>query len=135
MTPYLRDNEVSQLTAIVATNASIRKIIDDFQHEFASKNDIVVDGRDTGSYVYPNADYKFYLDCSLAIRAKRRDLEEKQKGSNITLKEITEQLALRDETDRNRKIAPLVVPLNAIVINSTHLNIEETANAIMAHLK
>ena len=135
MTPYLRDNEVSQLTAIVATNASIRKIIDDFQHEFASKNDIVVDGRDTGSYVYPNADYKFYLDSSISVRAKRRYLEEKQKGSKITLKDIKEQIALRDEMDKNRKIAPLVIPKNAIIIDSTHLNIEETADAIMSFIR
>lgn len=135
MTPYLRDNEVSQLTALVAMNASIRKIIDEFQHEFALKNNIVVDGRDTGSHVYPNAEYKFYLDSSISVRAKRRYLEEKQKGSKLSLKEIKEQIALRDETDRNRKIAPLVVPKNAIIIDSTHLNIEETASAIMNFIK
>ena len=121
----LRNNEVSNLTPVISTNKSIRKLVDTCQKDFCSKNNVVIDGRDIGSFVFPNAEVKFYLDCDLKERAKRRYLEEKQKNSKITLKSIEKEIEQRDFIDKTKKIAPLIVPNNAIIINSTHLTINE----------
>ena len=82
---------------------------------FCFKNNVVIEGRDIGSHVFPNAEIKFYLDCDAKERAKRRFLEEKAKNSNITLAEIMAQIIERDKLDKERSIAPLVVPKNAII--------------------
>ena len=121
----LRNNEVSNLTPVISTNKSIRKLVDTCQKDFCSKNNVVIDGRDIGSFVFPNAEVKFYLDCDLKERAKRRYLEEKQKNSKITLKSIEKEIEQRDFIDKTKKVAPLIVPNNAIIINSTHLTINE----------
>ena len=134
-TNNLRDNEVSINTAYVAQCKFIRSIIDNCQKEFAANNSFVIDGRDTGSFVFPNADYKFYLDCSIKERAKRRFKEEQQKNPSITLEEIEKQLAKRDEMDKNRKLAPLVIPENAIIIDSSNLNLEQVVHEVLKHIK
>ena len=134
-TNNLRDNEVSINTAYVAQCKFIRNIIDNCQKEFAANNSFVIDGRDTGSFVFPNADYKFYLDCSIKERAKRRFKEEQQKNPSITLEEIEKQLAKRDEMDKNRKLAPLVIPENAIIIDSSNLNLEQVVQEVLKHIK
>ena len=134
-TNNLRDNEVSINTAYVAQCKFIRNIIDNCQKEFAANNSFVIDGRDTGSFVFPNADYKFYLDCSIKERAKRRFKEEQQKNPSITLEEIEKQLAKRDEMDKNRKLAPLVIPENAIIIDSSNLNLEQVVQEVLKHIE
>ena len=129
-TPMLRNNEVSTLCPYVANNKAIRKRIDKCQRSFAKNHNIVMEGRDIGSYVFPNAEYKFYLDCNINERARRRFLEEKAKGNNITLDEIKKQTLIRDNQDKAKEIAPLVIPENAIIIDSTGLSIEEVSNKI-----
>ncbi len=109
-TNHLRDNNISIIAPKVSTNVYVREIIDDFQRKFAKRNNVVIDGRDIGSHVFPNADYKFYLDCNVNVRAKRRLNEELKKGSNITLKEVIAQIKERDRIDKNKPYAPLVVP-------------------------
>ena len=133
-TSKLRDNEVSVLTPIISTCKFVRTKIDNFQREFASHNNIVMDGRDVGSHVFPNADFKFYLDCSLEERANRRHKEEINKGSSITLEEIKQQIALRDKFDKEREIAPLVVPEGAIIVDSTNLNINQVVDALYSKI-
>ena len=87
-----------------------------------------MEGRDLGSFVFPNAEIKFYLDCSIQERAKRRFLEEQQKSDNVSLSDIENQIAKRDFIDKTRPIAPLVVPKNAIIIDSSNMTIEQVLN-------
>lgn len=134
-TSKLRDNEISIATPKISSIKHIRQIVDNCQKSFASKNNVVIDGRDIGSFVFPNADIKFYLDCSITERAKRRFKEEIIKNPNITLQEIETQIAERDEFDKNKKIAPLVVPKNAIIIDSSHLTIDEVVDLLFKHVK
>lgn len=134
-TKMLRDNSISTLTPIVSTNKSIRVIVDNCQREFCSLNNCIIDGRDIGSHVFPNAEHKFYLDCSVRVRAERRYLEVKEKNKDITLNDIEKQLIERDLIDKTKKIAPLVVPKNAIVIDSSHLSIDEVVNLMCSHIK
>ena len=134
-TPVLRDNKISTLVAHVALNKNARKIIDDCQKTFCSTHNVVMEGRDLGSHVFPNADIKFYLDCSIEERAKRRYNEEKIKGNNVSLKEIEKQIKERDFIDKNREIAPLVVPDGAIVVDSTNLTIDEVIKKMLAEIQ
>ena len=131
----LRDNQISVTTPLVSVNKYVRKIVDKCQKKFCKKNNVVVDGRDIGSYVFPKAQFKFYLDCDIKERAKRRYLEEKQKNSKITLKSIETELEKRDFFDKNKKIAPLVIPNNAIIIDSTKLSIDEVVEKMFNIVK
>ena len=133
-TPILRDNHISTLVAYVALNKSCREITMKCQHEFCSANNVVIEGRDIGSHVFPNADFKFYLDCSIEERARRRFNEEKEKNSNISMEEIAEQIAERDHLDKTREIAPLVVPKGAIIVDSTNLSIDDVVKEMISHV-
>lgn len=130
-TSVLRNNEVSKNSALVGTKKIVRNIVDECQRSFAKNNNIVIEGRDVGSFVFPNAEFKFYLDCNSKVRAERRFKEEQQKKTDITLEEIEKEIIKRDEIDRNREIAPLVIPKNAIILDSTHLSALEVANKML----
>lgn len=134
-TPILRNIEISknvaQISAITEVQIAAQKII----KEFCSKNNVVIDGRGLGNEVLKSAEYKFYLDCSVKVRAKRRFMEEQQKGTIITIEEIEKQLELRDKLDRERDIAPLAIPENAIIIDSSNLTINEVVEKILCFIK
>ncbi len=131
----LRDNHISTLTPIVSENKDLRAIIDKCQKEFCESHNIVIEGRDVGSYVFPNAEIKIFLDCSVSVRAKRRFEQEKAKNNKITLEEIEAQIKARDDFDKNKTIAPFVVPKGAFIVDSSNLNIEETLKAVLANIK
>jgi len=133
-TNVLRDNQISTLVAFVAANKFCREKIDKCQKQFCSSHNVVMEGRDLGSFVFPNAEVKFYLDCSAEERAKRRFNEEKLKNSNITFNEIKKQIIERDNIDKNRSIAPLVVPHDAIIVDSTNLNIDEVTKITLKYI-
>ena len=134
-TSELRNNNVSIHAPLISINKYIRNIIDKKQKQFAKSNNVVIDGRDIGSHVFPKAEFKFYLDCNIKERAKRRFNEEKLKNSKITLKQIKNELSERDFFDKTRKIAPLVIPKNAIVVDSTKLTIDEVIDKMLNHIK
>ncbi|MCQ2564543.1 MAG: (d)CMP kinase [Clostridia bacterium] len=134
VTNKLRDNEISQLSSLVSANPISRKLVDDCQRNFVANNNAIIDGRDIGSVVFPNAEFKFYLDCSAHERAKRRFLEEQTKGSTITLEEVEQQILARDDFDKHKKISPLIVPNGAIIIDSTNLTIEEVVAVMIAKI-
>lgn len=133
-TPLLRENYISTLVAYIGANKNCRTKIDECQKRFCSQNNVVMEGRDLGSFVFPDADFKFYLDCSIKERAKRRFLEEKAKNSTISLSEIEKQIEERDYLDKTRPIAPLVVPNNAIIIDSTNMTINQVVTAMQSHI-
>ena len=133
-TSQLRDNIISTLVAHVGANKNCRNLIDSCQKEFCSKNNVVMEGRDLGSYVFPNADVKFYLDCSIEERAKRRLLEEELKGSALSLETIKKQLSERDYLDKTREVAPLVCPKDAKIIDSSKLSIEEVVETMLINI-
>ena len=129
----LRNTTVSTLTPIVSIQPKVRSIADNAQRKIAKTNNLVIDGRDIGSYVFPNAEIKFYLDCDITERARRRKKE--LKNESLTLKEIEKMLLERDTFDKNKKIAPLVIPNGAIIIDSTNLNIDEVVDEMLKHIK
>ena len=94
-----------------------------------------MDGRDIGSVVFPNADIKFWVTASAEKELYRRWLEYKQKGKNISIQEVTKNINYRDENDQNRKVSPLIKPINSIIIDSTEMNIEETFDFALTHIQ
>lgn len=130
-TSILRNNEISVASSLYATLKVVHILVNKCQHDFAKTHSFVVDGRECGSHVFPNADFKFYLDCALDIRAKRRYDEEIKKGNILNLLDIKSQIEKRDFEDKHRKIAPLVIPFNAIIIDSSNMTVDEVVNSML----
>jgi len=134
-TPILRNIEISKKVAEISTIPEVQYTAQKIIKEFSLSNNIVIDGRGLGNEVLKHAEYKFYLDCSVKVRAKRRFLDEIRKGTNITIEEIEAQLELRDKLDRERDIAPLAIPENAIIIDSSNLTVEEVVVKVLSFIK
>ncbi len=135
VTSLIRTTEVSQAASKVATIPEIRLKLVDIQRNIASKNSLVMDGRDIGTYVLPNASFKFYLTASLDERAKRRWLEMKANGVEQNIESIRQSIHERDINDQNRSFAPLKQAEDAIVIDSTDKSIEQVTNEILGHIR
>ena len=112
----IRNIEISNLVSEISKNALIRKKMVLIQQSYSDVSDLIMDGRDIGSVVFPNADIKFWLTASSEKRAYRRWLEYNQKGENISIHEVAQNINFRDENDQNRKVSPLIKPLNSIII-------------------
>jgi cytidylate kinase len=121
----IRSLEISSLTSIVSTLPFVREFLVSQQRQIGKEGGIVMDGRDIGTVVFPNADIKFFVTASPEIRAKRRYAELKQKGENITFDEVLENLKKRDLTDTTRKISPLKKAPDDIEIDNSNLNREQ----------
>ena len=131
----IRNIEISNLVSEISKNAFVRKKMVLIQQSYSAKSNLIMDGRDIGSVVFPNADIKFWVTASAEKRAYRRWLEYKQKGKNISIQEVSQNINYRDENDQNRKVSPLIKPLNSIIIDSTDLNIEQTFNFALTHIQ
>ena len=131
----IRSTTISNNVSTVATIKEIRDYVLKLQREIAQNKSIVMDGRDIGSVVFPNAEYKFYLDASLKNRSKRRWTELKDGEKNITITKVESDLENRDIIDSNRVHSPLVIPENAIVINSDDLSINQVFKKILHFIK
>ncbi len=124
----IRTNDVSMAASKVSTYYSVREKLVEIQRQIASDKAIILDGRDAGTNILKNADYKFYLDASPEVRAKRRFDEQKDDSSYET---ILKDIKLRDEQDKNRKYAPLRQAEDAILINSDDMSIDEVVEKII----
>ena len=111
----------------------VREFLINIQRDFAKKHNVVMDGRDIGTVILPNADVKFFLTASPKARATRRynQLIEKNPSEKIKLEEIMDSMNTRDFNDSNRRISPLTASKDAIIIDNSSLNLEETVNAFL----
>ena len=119
----IRDELINKNVSNVSEIYSVRKKMVEIQREFSSNKDIVIEGRDIGSHVFPNADYKFYIEADINVRASRRmkDLS----NANKSLDDMCKLLLERDKIDSNRNISPLIKPKDAYVVDTTSLSIKE----------
>lgn len=131
----IRNIEISNLVSEISKNALVRNKMVLIQQSYSTISNLIMDGRDIGSVVFPNADIKFWVTASAEKRAYRRWLEYKLKGKNISIEQVTKNINFRDENDQNRKISPLIKPLNSIIIDSTDMNIEQTFNFALTHIQ
>jgi cytidylate kinase len=130
VTAALRTNEISNLASKISALPWVREASDKIQREIAGNVSIVVDGRDAGTKVFPNADVKIFLTASLQERARRR-LEE-LKGRGLSLEEVQKEIEERDARDKQRAHAPLKKPIGAVTIDTTHKTSQEVVDAILA---
>lgn len=132
ITRHLKQPVISDYAAIIGANEQIRIEIKAMQKAITEKHaNLVAEGRDMGSDGFPHADYKFFLTASLDVRAKRWVMSEEKKGINLPLEEARARILDRDQRDTIRFHAPLVVPVDAITIDSTDMTIEETVQTIL----
>lgn len=125
VTQEIRTPLVSRHTSDVARIKAVRDLMVAQQREYAKDHEVVMDGRDIGSVVLPDAQVKFFLDADVLERAKRRKIELDEKGNGKALAEIKNDIEKRDTNDRNRSEGPLVKVADAIVVDTTGKSIEE----------
>lgn len=130
VTPYIREHHISMAASTISKIPAVRIKMVELQRNIAAKTDCIMDGRDCGSFVLPNADFKFYMTASSEVRAERRRKELAEKGQIIPFEEIKADIEARDKQDMTRDFAPLVIPDGAVVIDSSDLTINEVADLI-----
>lgn len=131
ITEEIRLPEVSRVVSEVAKLAVVRTAMLTLQQQMALQGGVVMDGRDIGTHVLPNADLKIFLTASIEERAKRRWLELAEKGVSVELKDLQEEIYSRDKADSERTVAPLVQAKDAILLDTTELSIDGAVNAIL----
>ncbi|WP_415327186.1 (d)CMP kinase [Chryseobacterium sp. MMS23-Vi53] len=131
----IRTNEVSDNVSLVAKQKEVRDFLLESQRNLAEKGGIIMDGRDIGTVVLPNADYKFFLTASIDERTKRRYHELISLNIKADEQQVKENLIIRDKIDSEREIAPLRQAEDAIVIDNTNLTKQETIESILSHIQ
>ena len=131
----IRTTEVSDNVSFIAKQPEVRERLVVLQRDIAEKQGVIMDGRDIGTVVLPNADYKFFLTASADERARRRFLELQSLGIETTIEEVKQNLIERDRIDSEREISPLKQAEDAILIDNTDLNKEETIDLILSYIK
>ena len=121
----IRTMEVTRIVSPISSIVKLREILVDMQREMAGNLDVIMEGRDITTVVFPNATYKFYLDATLDERANRRYKENKEKGMEVTIEEIKENISKRDYNDMHKEVGSLTRTEDAIYIDSTNLTIDE----------
>ena len=131
VTDKIRTEEISKAASKVSSMKSVRKFLLDLQKNMATKNNVIMDGRDIGTVVLPNADVKIFLTASPEERAKRRHEELINKGNKISYEEVLKSINERDFNDSNRAIAPLKPADDAIVIDTTNYSFNQVVDKLM----
>ena len=134
--PQLRDEETGGLASRVSVHPPVRQALFDRQRKFAEQaGGAVLDGRDIGTVIAPEAEAKLFVTASVEARAQRRFLEMRERGAGVTLLEIQDDLRRRDERDRSRAVAPLVPAEDAMVIDTSALDRDEAISAAIEAVK
>ena len=128
LTPLLKTEVIGRLAAIVAANKAVREILVAQQQQMGRNGNVVMDGRDIGTVVFPDADKKFFMVADQKERALRRHEEIRVKSPEVTFEKIYEQLQQRDYEDENRAVSPLVPAKDSIRLDTTRMNIDEVVD-------
>lgn len=135
VTGELRTEEVGNMASRTSAIPEVREKLLELQRTLARENDVIMDGRDIGTNILPDADVKIYLTASVETRAKRRYNELKEKGEDCDLEQIARDIKERDERDMNRETAPLKKAEDAILVDSSHMTIPEVVSEICSHCR
>ncbi len=130
----IREEKVGIWASYLGQNKTVREFLKKLQQDIGKTTSLVSEGRDMGTVVFPQADYKFFLDAGTRERAKRRWEQLTEQGQQADFEEILVKLEQRDEQDRNRSTAPLKPAPDAILIDTTHLNKEQVFSRILEHI-
>lgn len=135
VTKEIRSKEVTNIVSQVSSIKEVRFLMVDMQRKLAEGKNVIIEGRDICTYVFPNADVKIYLDASIEERAKRRYKENQEKNINMTYEEVYENIRKRDENDKSKEIGALKVAEDSIIVDTTSLNIDEVVGKIIEIIK
>lgn len=135
VTAFIREEEVGKMASVTSAVPEVRAALLDLQRDMAKTSDILMDGRDIGTNVLPNASLKIYLTASADVRAKRRYDELCEKGVSCDLAAIRQDIIARDKQDMEREIAPLRKADDAILVDSSEMTIQEVIDTIIAETK
>lgn len=125
VTKEIRSKEVTEIVSPISSIVEVREILVDTQRKIAKGKDVIMEGRDITTVVFPNAQYKFYLDADIECRSKRRFKENQEKGINMTYEEVYENIKKRDYNDMHKEVGSLMRTDDQIYIDSTNLTIDE----------
>src|SRR5713226_2980265 len=131
VTQEIRTPEVAQAASRLATIAGVRHVLVAEQQKAGAGGGVVMEGRDIGTVVFPNAELKIFLEASAVTRAQRRWMEHQEKGEKVSVAKVMEEVRERDKRDRERKVSPLVRAKDAVLVDNTAMGIEETARLIV----
>ena len=131
----IRTNEVSLAASACAVIPEVRIKMVELQRKTAQKISMIVDGRDICTYVFPDTPYKFYITADVSERAKRRFAQLAQKGVQSDIAELEKEIAARDFNDMNRKMAPLKLAPDAVLIDTTHMTQKEVVDKLLSYIK
>lgn len=131
----IRLPEASMAASNVSAMPEVRAFLLDLQRDMAKKNNVIMDGRDIGTVILPDAQYKFFLTASPEVRADRRYKELKEKGIDVDYQELLQEIIQRDYNDSHRATAPLKQADDAILIDSSNMTIEESIDAIVSRVQ
>ena len=126
----IRSMEVTKIVSPVSSIIKLREILVDLQRKMAEGSNVIMEGRDITTVVFPNATYKFYLDANVEERAKRRYKENLEKGMNVSFEEILENIRKRDYNDMHKEVGALIKSEDSIYIDSSNMTIEEVVEKI-----
>ena len=135
ITALLKTKKIDHAASLLALNQSVRDYLLAYQRSYAIDNDVVVEGRDCGSIVFPAADVKFFLTAAVGKRASRWQNDQKKQGIDISFDDAIIQVQDRDTRDSARTIAPLIVPLGAIVLDNSALNKQQTVERMLEYIR
>ena len=127
----IREKDVTSIVSQVSSIIKVRKILVDLQRNMAKGKNVIMEGRDITTVVFPNADFKFYLDASVEERARRRFEQNKEKGIDMSLDEIIDNIKKRDYNDMNKPVGALKRTESQIYIDSTNMTIDEVVEKIV----
>lgn len=131
----IREPHVSMAASNISSLKSVRLKMVEMQRKIASEVSCVLDGRDIGSFVLPDAEYKFYVTATVAVRAKRRFDELKAKGHDVDYNQLEQEIEQRDYNDKHRDFAPLVKANDAVEIDTSEMSVNEVVGKILSYIK
>ena len=131
----IRTPEIALLASSLSQNRRVREYLTGMQREMGRDGGVVVEGRDTGSVVFPDAEVKFYLDADIDERAKRRHLEQTARDEGSDIREVKRQMERRDRDDSERDLAPLIRPEGAFYVDTTGKSIDEVVGLLLKHVQ
>ncbi|MBQ9778356.1 MAG: (d)CMP kinase [Clostridia bacterium] len=127
----IREPEISMYASAVSAVPAVRDFLLDTQRDIAAKNSVIMDGRDIGTVILPNAEVKIFMTASNEARARRRTLELQQKGMPARYEDVLREMIERDKNDREREVAPAVAADDAILLDNSDMTIEENVQAVL----
>ena len=131
----IRGKDVSSIVSPISSIKEVREIMVDLQRKMANSKDVIMEGRDITTVVFPNAQYKFYLDASIDERAKRRFIQNKEMGIDIPMDELIKSIAERDYNDMHKEVGSLMRTDDQIYVDTTNMTIDEVVEELIKYIK